>query len=121
MLETAAQLYIVGTASIPETVLYTVPEDGLYELTVVLESRTPYPSGVTLDSAVSVLFRAEGYIGRKKLSPVARVNVDQPRDASGFVVLALKAGTTVTYSATLTASGGEATFALIAALKRLTP
>jgi hypothetical protein len=120
-MQVAAQLYVVSTVSIPETVLYTVPEDGLYELSVVLESRTPYPSGVTLDSAVSLLFRAEGYIGRKKFSLIPALHVDQPRDAAGFIVLALKGGTTVTYMASLNANGAEATFALIAALKQLTP
>lgn len=120
-MQVAASLYIVSNVSIPETVLYTVPQDGLYELSVVLESRTPYPSMVSGDSVVSLLFRAEGYIARKKLSLVPALHVDQPRDAAGFIVLALKGGTTVTYLAILNASGAEATFAVIAALKQLTP
>jgi hypothetical protein len=119
--QVVAQIYTVSTVSIPETVIYTVPEDGLYELSAVLESRTPYPSMVSGDSVVSLLFRAEGYIGRKKFSLVPSLHVDQPHDAAGFIVLALKGGTTVTFSATLFASGAEATFAVIAALKQLTP
>jgi len=104
------------TSSVPvdETVLFTAPVDGLYQLLAFLISMTPFPSPIT--GTAQVVFKHENRIGKQKATMT--VLVDQPHASTSpqSYVIEMKAGTNFTYQTFVTATGGTPTYAVRAAL-----
>ena len=107
------------TSSIPvdETVLFTAPEDGLYQLLAFFASLSPFPP--VGSGSAQVVFKHEDRIGKQKATMT--VNLDQPRPSPSIqsYVIEMKAGTTFTYQTFVTFTGGIPTYAVRAALVQL--
>jgi hypothetical protein len=97
--------------------LYTAPASGLYQISLIHQSLTVFGSGG--DGFLSTTFYAADELGSRKFAPAVIIELDQPREASGTIVVRLVSGGKIQFSTSILNKVGAVDYQVHAAIIRL--